>query len=74
MNPMDIFNIIAGSCSIISLIIGIISFSFVKDVRKKISVIQKGEKSKSSVNNSGQNLQAENITNSHVYQEHGNQK
>lgn len=74
MNPIDIFNIIAGLCSIISLIISIISLFFVNDVRKKISVIQNGEKSKSSVNNSGQNLQAENITNSRVYQAHGNQK
>lgn len=47
---------------------------FVNDVRKKISVTQNGEKSKSSINNSGQNLQAENITNSHVYQTHGAQK
>lgn len=74
MSPIDIFNIMAGLCSIISLIISIISLFFVNDVRKKISVIQNGEKSKSSVNNSGQNLQAENITNSHVYQAHGNQK
>ncbi len=74
MNPIDIFNIIAGLCSIISLIISVISLFFVNDVRKKISVTQNGEKSKSSINNSGQNLQAENITNSHVYQAHGDQK
>lgn len=71
---MDIFNIIAGICSIISLIISIISLLFVNDVRKKISIMQNGEKNKSSINNSGQNLQADNITNSPVYQSGGYQK
>lgn len=76
MDSMEIFNIIAGVCSIISFFISIISLFMVNEVRKKIKIDNsvKGEKNKNSVNNLGQSIQADNITNSPINQIDGKER
>lgn len=57
---MDIFNLIAGTASIISLIIGIISLVMVKQTKDIVNTFTNSDKNKTSSNNSGQNIQADN--------------
>lgn len=57
---MDIFNLIAGIASIISLIIGIASLVMVKQTKDLVSTFTNSNKNKISSNNSGQNIQADN--------------
>lgn len=70
VDSMEIFNIIAGVCSIISFIISVVSLFVVNNVRKKIDIhiSQHGDNNKNSVNNLGQSIQADNITNSPINQ------
>lgn len=57
---MEIFNIIAGTASIISLIIGIISLALVKQTNDIVSTFTNSNNNKISTNNSGQIIQADN--------------
>lgn len=57
---MDIFNIIAGIASIVSLVIGIISFVWVKETRDTINSFKNSDRNKVATDNSGQVIQADN--------------
>lgn len=57
---MNIFNIIAGIASIVSLVIGIISFVWVKETRDTINSFKNSNRNKVATDNSGQVIQADN--------------
>lgn len=70
---MDTFNIIAGTASIISLGISIISFFMVKEVKKNIANINRqfGDNNKSVNGNKNQTVQANDVSGGKIMQAGG---